>query len=67
VSYIAFYVAAISQIVLYTLFRAWIIDVPEEFPVSAEHASYLNALVPFHLVTLVLVTMAFRTTRNNQS
>jgi len=40
VSYVAFYLAAISQILLYTLFRAWITDVPEPFTVSAEQASY---------------------------
>ena len=60
VASIAFYLAAISQIVLYTVFRAWIIDVPEEFAVSPEQVSYLTVLVVFHIVTLVLVTIALR-------
>ncbi len=58
VSYIAFYVAAMSQIILYTLLRAWIIDVPEVFAVTPEQESYLTTLVLFHVVTLVLVTIA---------
>ena len=65
VAYIAFYLAAISQMVLYTLFRAWIIDVPEEFAVSPEQESYLSTLVIFHIVTLVLVTIVLRATRKN--
>ena len=66
VGYIAFYLAAISQIVLYTLFRAWIIDVPEEFSVSPEQLSYLTTLVIFHIVTFVLVTIVLRATRHNR-
>lgn len=58
IAYVAFYLAASSQIVLYTVFRAWIIDVPEAFAVSAEQVSYLTTLVVFHCVTLVLVTLA---------
>ncbi len=54
----AFYVAAISQIVLYTVFRDWIVDVPEEFSVSEEQRGYLTTLVVFHCVTIVLVTSA---------
>jgi len=34
--YVAFFIAAISQIALYTLFREWIIDVPPEFSVTDE-------------------------------
>ncbi len=58
VGFIAFYAAAFSQIVLYTLLRAWIIDVPAEFAVTAEQRSYLTSLVIFHGVTIVLVTWA---------
>ncbi len=58
---IAFYLAALSQIVLYTFLRSWIIDVPIEFAVSDEQQSYLNGLVVFHCVTLILVTFALRT------
>ena len=56
--FIAFYLAAISQILLYTLLRDWIIDVPAEFAVSDEQRGYLNGLVGFHCVTLVLVSVA---------
>ena len=54
----AFYVAALSQIVLYTVFRDWIVDVPAEFSVSEEQRGYLTTLVIFHCVTIVLVTSA---------
>ncbi len=56
--FIAFYVAAISQIILYTVFRGWIVDVPQEFSVSEEQRGYLTSLVVFHCVTLALVTIA---------
>ena len=51
----AFTVAASSQIILYTLFRTWILDVPVEFLPSLEQAGYPNQLVVFHVVTLILV------------
>lgn len=56
--FIAFYVAAISQIILYTVFREWVIDVPPEFSVSEEQRGYLTSLVVFHCVTFILVTFA---------
>ena len=56
--YVAFYVAAVSQIVLYTVLRAWIVDVPAEFAVSEEQQAYLTGLVVFHCVTMVLVSLA---------
>lgn len=56
--FIAFYVAAVSQIILYTLLRNWIIDVPAEFAVSEEQRGYLTGLVIFHCVTVVLVSLA---------
>lgn len=55
---IAFYLAAISQILLYTTFRQWILDVPDEFARSSQEANYLSSLVLFHVVTLVLVSFA---------
>ena len=55
---VAFYVAAGSQILLYTLLRDWVTSVPVPFSVSAEQRSYLNTLVIFHLVTLIVVTGA---------
>ncbi len=58
--YAAFYVAAISQIILYTVFRNWITDVPPEFAVTDEQRSYLTGLVVFHCVTVVLVSAALR-------
>ena len=58
--YVAFYLAALSQIILYTFFRDWIVDVPPEFAVSDEQRSYLTGLVVFHSVTLVLVTAALK-------
>ena len=54
---IAFFAAAVSQIVLYTLLRSWIIDVPAEFQRSPEEIGYLD-LVGFHVVTIVLVGFA---------
>ena len=57
---IVFYLAAFSQIVLYTILRSWIIDVPAEFAVSDEQQSYLTGLVVFHCVTLLLITFALR-------
>ena len=58
IGFIAFYVAALSQIVLYTVFRDWIVDVPAEFSVNEEQRGYLTTLVIFHCVTVVLVTLA---------
>ncbi len=58
--YAAFYVAAISQIILYTVFRNWITDVPPGFAVTDEQRSYLTGLVVFHCVTVVLVSAALR-------
>ena len=62
---IAFYLAAISQIILYTIFRDWILAVPEEFAVSEAQRSYLTTLVYFHLITLVLVTGALMVQSRN--
>ena len=56
--FVAFYVAAVSQIILYTVFRNWIVDVPAEFVVSEEQRGYLTGLVIFHCVTVVLVSLA---------
>ena len=56
--FVAFYIASISQVILYTVFREWIIDVPPEFSVSEEQRTYLTSLGVFHCVTMVLVTLA---------
>lgn len=57
IAFAAFYVAAISQIVLYTLLRSWIIDVPPAFARSAEDIAYLDMLVGFHLLTVLIVSV----------
>lgn len=52
---IAFFVAAESQVLLYTVFRDWILDVPNSFAEIASQTAYLDLLVGFHLVTMALV------------
>ena len=64
VGYLALVVAAVSQIILYTVLRDWILDVPEAFARSPEEASYLNVLVIFHIVTLVLFFIALWVKQN---
>ena len=59
-SYYAFYTAAASQVLLYTIFRSWILDVPEAYTVSPEQESYLTGLVVFHLATILLVSIALK-------
>ena len=58
VARVAFFVAAISQIALYTLGRAWVLDVPAEFAPAPEQVAYLDVLIAFHVVSLVLVGVA---------
>ena len=53
---VAFYTAAISQIALYTVFRSWIMDVPEEYAITSGQNAYLTVLVIYHVVTFILVT-----------
>ena len=65
--YIAFFAAAISQIVLYTLFRAWILDVPEAFSRPPEEVKYLDMLVIFHVATIALVVLAIWLQRSSAS
>jgi hypothetical protein len=64
IGYAAFYWAAVSQILLYTIFRNWIIDVPSEFAVTfavtEDQRSYLTMFVIFHCVTLALMTAALK-------
>ncbi len=54
----AFYCAALSQIALYTLFRGWVLDVPEPFQRSGDDLAYLDGLVTFHVVTCVAMCVA---------
>lgn len=58
IGYVAFFAAAISQVALYTAFRSWIVDVPEEFARTPEQVQHLDDLVIFHLVTAALVVLA---------
>ena len=67
VSIVAFYVAALSQIFLYTVLRPWVVDVPDAFQVTPEQNQYLTTLVIFHVFTLVLVTGAIRLIRLSDS
>ena len=60
-----FYIAAISQIFLYTIFRSWILDVPIEIAPSAEQVGYLTSLVIFHIVTILLMTLSLYIVYNN--
>ncbi|MCB9871600.1 MAG: hypothetical protein H6837_17220 [Planctomycetes bacterium] len=63
----AFYLAAASQIALYTLLRPWIADVPSGLALSpAEHAA-LDRLVWLHAVTVVLVSLALWTLRRTRN
>ena len=57
-SILAFYVAASSQIALYTAGRSWILDVPDAFRPDAASLAYLDLLVAFHVVAISLVTLA---------
>lgn len=54
---VALVVAAGSQIVLYTVLRGWILDVPAAFAPTAEQLGYLDLLVAFHAVCLSLVAL----------
>lgn len=56
----AFFAVAISQIVLYTVLRSWIVDVPVKFTPAPEDLGYLNMVVIFHVVAIVLVLIALR-------
>lgn len=64
IAFVAFYIAAVSQILLYTILRSWILDVPPEFAVTGAQRDYLSLLVAFHGVTLVLVTTTLRRARS---
>jgi len=57
----AFFAVALSQILLYTLLRPWIMDVPARMAPAPEQLGYLNMVVLFHVVSIVLVLIALRT------
>lgn len=52
---VAFGIAAVSQIILYTILRSWVLDVPAAFAVPPESVNYLDGLVVFHIASLVVV------------
>lgn len=55
--------AAASQIVLYTLFREWVLDVPAAYQIDPAAEHHLDVLLVFHALTLVsiLATLLRRT------
>lgn len=59
----AFFSAALSQIMLYTVFRDWVLDVPEAFRRSADEIAYLDTLVIFHVITCVVMCAAIYAAR----
>ncbi len=63
VGYVAFFAAALSQIILYTVLRPWILDVPPEYAPAPEQVSYLDGLVAFHAITLIAVAVALAVER----
>ncbi len=54
---LAFGIAAVTQIVLYTALRSWVLDVPSIFAVPPENVSYLDGLVAFHIASLAIVSV----------
>ena len=52
---VAFGIAAISQIILYTVLRSWVLDVPAAFAVTPENVRYLDGLVAFHIASLAVI------------
>lgn len=55
----ALILAATSQILLYTAFRAWVLDVPADFAVAPSDVAYLDGLVIFHIACLVALGAVF--------
>lgn len=52
---VAFGIAAVSQIVLYTALRSWVLDVPAALAVPPENVQYLDGLVAFHIASLAVI------------
>jgi hypothetical protein len=67
VGYVAFVVASVSQVILYTFLRDWIVDVPEPFTRSADEIAYLDTLVIFHVITLFFFCLAMWLARKEAS
>ena len=62
-----FFAAAFSQIALYTVFRDWVLDVPEAFRRSAEEVAYLDTLIVFHIVTCIVMFAAIYAARRESN
>ena len=56
VAILSFYTAATSQIVLYTIGRSWVLDVPPKFVPTTDQIGYLDTLVMFHVLSIIFVT-----------
>ena len=56
VAIVSFYIAATSQIALYTIGRSWVLDVPPEFAPSNDQIAYLDTLVMFHILSITFVS-----------
>ena len=52
------FLAAFSQIALYTVFRAWVLNVPKAFQRSADDLAYLDGLVAFHVLSCLAMLVA---------
>ena len=50
---------AVTQIVLYTLFRDWLLDAPQAAE-ATEAAGYLDGLVVFHVASLAVLALSVR-------
>ncbi len=56
----AFFIAALSQIILYTLGADWVMAVPAEYLPDSGHEMSLTSLVVFHVVTLIAMCVALK-------
>jgi hypothetical protein len=54
IGWMAFIAASASQIVLHTALRPWLLDVPADFALGAEHQGYMDMLVTVHAGALAL-------------
>ncbi len=54
---VLFVLAALSQIVLYTALRGWLLNVPPDFAFLPAEVGYLDRFVLFHAATLVIFVL----------
>lgn len=55
VSDVCFFLAALSQVVLYSAGFSWIMDVPESVRPSPMEMEHLQMMIPFHVVTMCIM------------